>query len=301
VNILLAVDNSPHSQVAVDVVLSRTWPEDATFKVFCAVERRQPIFAVMQRDEAEAFLNKALTAAKQFTQEIADQLSERFPGCKALAEAQFGDSKEIILEASKWADLIVVGSHGRHGVARLFLGSVSQNILLHGHCSTLIARYQRAHTGSPSFDNDILVALDDTKDSKNAMDWILNLPWNDDARFTLLSVIAVPDDIQASGVDALYAQAESIEIDRLRDSATKLLEDYANQLEEKIGIGKVNIELREGQPVDAILSMATAMEAGLIVMGSRQRGHLKRFFMGSVSQEVVLHAPCPVEVVKLKG
>ncbi|MBS2003697.1 MAG: universal stress protein, partial [Cyanobacteria bacterium SZAS LIN-5] len=107
--------------------------------------------------------------------------------------------------------------------------------------------------------------------------------------------------IQASGVDALYAQAESIEIDRLRDSATKLLEDYANQLEEKIGIGKVNIELREGQPVDAILSMANAMEAGLIVMGSRQRGHLKRFFMGSVSQEVVLHAPCPVEVVKLKS
>ncbi|MFN8550890.1 MAG: universal stress protein [Candidatus Obscuribacterales bacterium] len=297
-NILLAVDNSPHSQVAVDVVLSRTWPEDTTFKVFCAVERRQPIFAVMERGEAEAFLNKALTAAKEFTREIAEQLTEHFPGCKALAEAQFGDSKEMILDASKWADLIVVGSHGRHGVARLFLGSVSQNILLHGHCSTLIARYQHAHTGRPSFDNNILVALDDTTDSKNAMDWILKLPWNDDARFTLLTVIAVPDDIQASGVDALYAQAESIEIDRLKESATLMLEDYANQLEEKIGIGKVSIELREGQPVDSILSMAAATKAGLIVMGSRQRGHLMRFFMGSVSQEVVLHAPCPVEVVK---
>lgn len=300
-NILLAVDNSPHSQVAVDVVLSRSWPEKTTFKVFCAVERREPIFAVMQRSEAEAFLNKALSAAREFTQEIAAQLMERFPECKALAEAQFGDSKEMLLEASKWADLIVVGSHGRHGVARLFLGSVSQTVLLHGQCSTLIARYQDAHTGRSSFDNNILVALDGTTESKNALDWILNMPWHDDARFTLLSVVAVPHDVQAAGVDALYANADSVETDRLTHAATEMLEDYANQIEEKVGIGKVSIEIREGDPVHAILSVATSIPAGLIVVGSSQRGHILRFFMGSVSQEVVLKAPCPVEVVKRKN
>jgi nucleotide-binding universal stress UspA family protein len=298
VNILLAVDNSPHSQVAVDVVLSRSWPDDTTFKVFCAVERREPIFAVMQRPEAEAFLNRALSAAKEFTREVADQLSEHFPRCKSVAEAKFGDSKEIILEESHWADLIVVGSHGRHGLPRLFLGSVSQTILLYGQCSTLIARYQHAHTGRSKYDNNILVAIDDTVDSRNTLEWVLNLPWNDDARFTLLSVVSVPDDIQAAGVDALYAHADSIEKKRLTEAATEMLESCADRLEDKVGVGKVSIEIREGDPVDAIISMAASIPAGLIVMGSRQRGHLMRFFMGSVSQEVVLKAPCPVEVVK---
>jgi nucleotide-binding universal stress UspA family protein len=60
----------------------------------------------------------------------------------------------------------------------------------------------------------------------------------------------------------------------------------------------VNIEIKEGDSVDIILSMATSMKAGLIVMGSRTRGQAVRFFMGSVSQEVVLKAPCPVEIVK---
>ena len=297
-NILLAVDNSPHSQVAVDVVLSRSWPDDTTFKVFCAVERREPVFGVMQREEAEAFLNKALKAATDFTQEIADQLSLQFPNCKAVNEAKFGDSKEIILVESSWADLIVVGSHGRHGVPRFFLGSVSQTILLYGQCSTLIARYQQAHTGTASFDNNILIAIDDTAHSKDVFEWVMRLPWSDDARFTLLSVISIPDDVQAAGVDALYAKADSIEKKRLTESATTMLEECANRLEDKVGIGKVNIEIREGDPVSIILSTATSIPAGLIVMGSRLRGHLMRFFMGSVSQEVVLKAPCPVEVVK---
>ncbi|MBS2008956.1 MAG: universal stress protein, partial [Cyanobacteria bacterium SZAS TMP-1] len=49
---------------------------------------------------------------------------------------------------------------------------------------------------------------------------------------------------------------------------------------------------------ELILAIATNWPAGLIVMGSRSRGHMTRLFMGSVSQEVVLQAPCPVEVIK---
>lgn len=297
-NILLAVDNSPHSQVAVDVLMSRVWPDNTTFKVFCAVERREPVFAVMKREEAEEFLNKALKAAEEFTAEIAGTLAEHFPNCKAISEAQFGDSKEMILDKIEWADLIVVGSHGRHGLPRFFLGSVSQTILLYGQCSTLIARYQQSHPGVPEFDNNILVAIDDTAHSKSALEWVLKLPWADDARFTLLSVIAPPIDVQSAGVEALYTRADSVERKQSREATNKMLEECAIRLEEKVGIGKVNTEIKEGDSVDIILSMATSIPAGLIVMGARTRGHMTRFFMGSVSQEVVLKAPCPVEVVK---
>jgi nucleotide-binding universal stress UspA family protein len=55
-------------------------------------------------------------------------------------------AKELILsEAAEWnADLIVVGSHGRRGVNRLLLGSVSEAVALHAQCSVAIVRTPHA-------------------------------------------------------------------------------------------------------------------------------------------------------------
>jgi len=300
VNILLAVDNSPHSQVAVDVLLNRVWPVGSTFRVFCVVERREPTFEAHKREELESLHGQALEAARQFTQGIANRLQKQFPDCKAVSETSFGDCRELILkEVQDWpADLVVVGSHGRRGLPRFFLGSVSQTVLLYGQCSTLIARYQHAHEGVPKFDKNILVALDDTAHSKNALDWVLNMPWPDDARFTLLLVLPPLVDKYYDGIDALYRSALSAGKVEFRQAMQKFLADSAERLETKVGVGKVTTELLEGDPGEVILSMADNWPAGLVVAGCRAHGHMTRFFLGSVSQEVVLQAPCPVEVVK---
>jgi nucleotide-binding universal stress UspA family protein len=60
--------------------------------------------------------------------------------------------KELILsEAAEWgADLIVVGSHGRRGVNRLLLGSVSEAVALHANCSVEIIRRPSKREGSVS-------------------------------------------------------------------------------------------------------------------------------------------------------
>ena len=299
-NILLAVDNSPHSQVAVDVLINRVWPANSTFRVFCAVERREPMFAVMKREDREALHNKALEAARLFTHDIMIRLKKQFPDCDASNEAIFGDSKELILaQVQKWpADLVVVGSHGRRGLPRFFLGSVSQTILLYGQCSTLIARYQQAHEGWPEFDKNILVAIDDTVHSKTAFEWVLNMPWADDAQFMLLSVFRPV--VDSAGFDALYDS--SFSRDRiLREKAQEFLDDCAQRLQSKVSKDKVTTELRDGDPAEVILLMAGKWPSGLLVMGSRSHGHTTRLFLGSVSQEVVLKAPCPVEVVKKAG
>jgi nucleotide-binding universal stress UspA family protein len=72
----------------------------------------------------------------------------------------------------------------------------------------------------------------------------------------------------------------------------------AKRLGAKVGAANVSVDLREGDPAETILFSASKWPAGLVVMGSRSRGHMTRLFMGSVSQEVALQAPCPVEVVK---
>jgi nucleotide-binding universal stress UspA family protein len=65
---------------------------------------------------------------------------------KVITETKDGRAKDVILdEAETWgADLIVVGSHGYHGLRRFLLGSVSQAVAAHAPCSVEIVRRRSA-------------------------------------------------------------------------------------------------------------------------------------------------------------
>lgn len=56
--------------------------------------------------------------------------------------------------------------------------------------------------------------------------------------------------------------------------------------------------LRQGQAAEEIVDLAESLGIGLIVMGSRGRGRIRRALMGSVSDSVVRHAHCPVTIVR---
>jgi len=62
--------------------------------------------------------------------------------------------------------------------------------------------------------------------------------------------------------------------------------------------GEIHIEVLEGPPAEAILAVAAARHNDLIVVGSRGLGRLTGLLLGSQSQKVVQHAPCPVLIVR---
>lgn len=61
---------------------------------------------------------------------------------------------------------------------------------------------------------------------------------------------------------------------------------------------EIHTELIEGNPAEAIIEVATTRGSNLIVMGSRGLGRLAGLVLGSTSQKVVSHAPCPVLIVR---
>jgi nucleotide-binding universal stress UspA family protein len=69
-------------------------------------------------------------------------------GRAAEADRREGDAATEILAAASAskADLIVMGTHGRTGIARLVLGSVARNVLQHATCSVLIVREEPTET-----------------------------------------------------------------------------------------------------------------------------------------------------------
>jgi nucleotide-binding universal stress UspA family protein len=82
-----------------------------------------------------------------------------------------------------------------------------------------------------------------------------------------------------------------------RREAKEMLEQQAKRIEESGGTVKES-HLREGRADEEIVEVAEEIGAGLIVLGSRGHGRLRRALLGSVSDAVVRHAHCPVTIVR---
>ena len=83
----------------------------------------------------------------------------------------------------------------------------------------------------------------------------------------------------------------------LQRQAKRLLDEQHKTLKEAGGTVR-EAHLRQGKPDEEIVDLAERLGIGLIVMGSRGRGRIRRALMGSVSESVVRHAHCPVTIVR---
>ena len=82
--------------------------------------------------------------------------------------------------------------------------------------------------------------------------------------------------------------------------AQKELETQVGMIRES-GAQDIQAHLEFGRPDTAIIALAEELGAGLIMMGSRGLGGVRRALLGSISDSVVRHAPCPVMVVRQEG
>jgi nucleotide-binding universal stress UspA family protein len=149
-NILVAIDDSTFSDAAVESVTERTWPEGSKFKLLSVVEPFHPEYAGWHTNYMPVAIEaqkELVEAAKALVNERVKRLTAAFGRQSVLAEVREGYVTDTILEAAKeWpADLIVVGSHGRTGITRLLLGSVSEAVVSQAPCSVEIVKMPRKH------------------------------------------------------------------------------------------------------------------------------------------------------------
>ena len=148
--ILLAVDGSRFSDLAISEVSTRPWPADTEIKIVTAFQvpitpspevwtisdEYYPALEQIAREQAQSIVNTAVA-----------KLREALPQSLSLTgEALNGPPREVILdEADRWnADLIVMGSHGYGAWQRLLLGSVSQAVVSHANCSVEVVHRRKS-------------------------------------------------------------------------------------------------------------------------------------------------------------
>jgi nucleotide-binding universal stress UspA family protein len=127
------------------------------------------------------------------------------------------------------------------------------------------------------FPTKILLATDGSKDAELAATTAADLAKSTNSELHVLHVGEAP---------TFLAQKElETEVGMIRQS----------------GAQDIQAHLEFGRPDTAIVDLAEELGAGLIVMGSRGLGGVRRALLGSISDSVVRHAPCPVMVVRQEG
>lgn len=152
--ILLAVDDSAYSKEALRSMMKQFKEEDVEVRVLSVVE---PVSVYISADAFPHFTPQVQEIEedrkKQANELVAEATKELQQGrFKATGVVDMGDAKtKIIEQAAKWgADLIVLGSHGWRGINRFLLGSVSEAVARHAHCSVEIVRMHSAPAGPSS-------------------------------------------------------------------------------------------------------------------------------------------------------
>jgi nucleotide-binding universal stress UspA family protein len=144
VRVLIAVDNSPDSNAAVDAVCSRNWPKGSEAALIAVVDT---VLAITP-NPAEPSVVKWIEVGDEANWDQVRQLFE--PGAEKLRAAGFhaevlirrgAPADQIIDEAHTWgAECIFLGAKGTRGIDRLLLGSVSSAVSARASCSVEVVR-----------------------------------------------------------------------------------------------------------------------------------------------------------------
>ncbi|MFG2109284.1 universal stress protein [Micromonospora chersina] len=223
--------------------------------------------------------------SQKMLEQVAAELVGRHPTLRVEVRQVAGGPGATLVEESRRAELVVVGSRGVGGFAGLLLGSVSNQVAQHAHCPVLVVRpaEQPIPVRGP-----VLVGVDGSESAGHALRLAADEAVRRDADLVLVHVRtpergAVAPDAAAEATAA--GQAESAEL--LAGAAARIRADHPV-------LSVIERPVAAASPEQALIEASG--EAALVVVGSRGRGGFAGLLLGSVSQALVQHAHCPVLV-----
>ncbi|MBL9169154.1 MAG: universal stress protein [Verrucomicrobiales bacterium] len=218
------------------------------------------------------------------------------PAQVASTRLRNGEAAAQICQEAKdtTSDLIIMASHGLGGWSHVMGGSTTLRVIRHAPCPVLTVRDRAlssttgTHVGRQF--KRILVTTDFSDASKKALPYAVALAHRFEASLSLLFV--VPEVIPAE----FAPTAVGLEEERLLAEARERLPHFREaELDPHLVVNSIVLN---GSPAAEICRTAELQNSDLIVMATHGRSGASHFILGSVTENVVRHAPCPVLVVR---
>lgn len=287
--VIVASDGSEDARAAIEWLESFPLPETArVLAVSVATPPSMPPAALAP----PVFDRTFRAAAERIAEDARTALASRFPEVEA--HVAVGDPREALVRvADEWAaELIVVGARGLGALKSIVLGSVSNGVVRWARCPVLVVKGRRGGLERA------VVAIDGSPDSMTAARFFASLPL--DARMSVRLVAVVEPPLPPLWArDLPMPDTRDVVNEVVRERTTALAAVLARLEPEFRGrVRALEPSLVTGQPAETIVTTAAEPDIGLVVVGARGLGPLKRLLLGSVSEHVLHGVDCPVLIVK---
>lgn len=191
-----------------------------------------------------------------------------------------GDPRSALVKASEAAELLVVGSRGIGGVRGLLVGSVAYGVAAHARTNVVLI-----HEAPAAPRGEIVIGTDGSPGACHALDVAFAEAELRGSRLRAVQAWAWP---HLGGFEPASRESE-------QDTLRALKVSLAGHRDRHPGVDVV-AEVVHGHPVEVLREAAA--DADLLVVGSRGHGQLAGMLIGSISQALLHHAPCPLAVVR---
>lgn len=292
--IVIGYDGSSHADDAIND-LRRAGLGDDIEALVVAVPDRWMLELPAESDTSDTPNVHSVADARATATAGAHRVSTIFPTWRVQPRVLPLSPAEAMLNAidESGADMIAVGSRGRNAVGRLLLGSVSQTLLHNAPCSVRIGRRLETMPDAPPR---IVVGVDGSADSAQAIEEIVSRRWPPGAAFRLVAVVGPPLFPYMPPVEYdVSAWREVTGIDARRNLEAVL--DRESRALRENGLVSDGI-VKEGGVSPELLDEAKKWGADAIIMGARGHRAIERILLGSVSATIAARAHCTVEVVR---
>jgi nucleotide-binding universal stress UspA family protein len=307
-NILITLDGSPLAEHAIDYALMAAAP-GARLHLLSIVEElteaNAPLVTALNADYALQHMQRgpstreniphSLEVRYDYVNVLKDAVTNQ--GYEASVDVRQGPVVQTVLEAAPEVEIVVMASHGRTGLRKLVLGSVTEAVLHRITRPLLITPphpRQASPGGATGFDN-ILVSLDGSAQSEAILPEVEKLLSSHPGRVVLLRV--------APQVDKLPEGLSDDEYTLLSNAAEWGMRKYLDAIGERLAeFGATPIiEANFNGPREEICFCADYYRADLIAMGTHGRTGISRLLHGSVTEHVLHRAHRPMLIVRVPG
>ncbi|MXY47170.1 MAG: universal stress protein [Chloroflexi bacterium] len=235
------------------------------------------------------------TPSMDYLNNVCDRLASQGVRCEACV-AEGAPAAAILRYIHKHCpDLVAMSTHGRSGMRRFVVGSITSTVLPRAGTAVLIVHPREGESVPPTTFENIIIPLDMSERSENALPTAASLTAALELNPTLVTCIPPTSRVYIGSVPALYPYPDDL-IRQAQESSDSYLQTASESMRREHGI-EVNRAVLEGGPAGAIVAYAQSKPNSLIVMSTQGRTGLGRWVLGSVTDSVIRTGNIPVLVI----